>query len=116
MTGFLKKVFKKEKTISKNPINNFLKEYNLLMKRDSYLSRKEYHKVLESFLPMLEELEKLGGKGLLKAYTQKHGFSYKETSEALDIYLNLQKLINKHNKEYVTRKLVEEKDYLDLGF
>ncbi len=113
MTGFLKKVFKKEKTISKNPINNFLKEYNLLMKRDSYISRKEYHKVLESFLPMLEELEKLGGKGLLKAYTQKHGFSYKETSEALDIYLNLQKLINKHNKEYVTRKLVEEKDYLD---
>lgn len=75
--------------------------YEELMQQDSYISKKDYQKFLDQYKDIFNKINQLNNE-------------YKE--RLISIANNIDFLIDKHNKEFIKKKLIEYKDYFDHLF
>ena len=93
-----------------NDLNDFLYELN---KADHYIARSEYLKKLEQYDDTISFFKALIRGDMLREYCDKHNLSASGVEKLLARYENCIAYFDKHNTDYIKRKLVEEKDYLD---
>ena len=84
----------------KNFINDFYNIYN----SDKYISKKELDDYYDKYIDIIE---------LSKKYENKEDQTYKNMIVILE---HGNEIIDKKNKKYIERKLIEEKDYFDNMF
>lgn len=84
----------------KNFINDFYNIYN----SDKYISKKELDDYYDKYIDIIE---------LSKKYDNKEDQTYKNMMIILE---HGNEIIDKKNKKYIERKLIEEKDYFDSMF
>lgn len=90
----------------KYKLNNFIKEYNNFINQDNYLQKREFYNLSKQYGKVLLDIDK-----------------YKDFIP-LNTYNSIKKLLNDtefswidyHNKQYIIRKLNEEKEYFDNLF
>lgn len=85
-------------------VNNFVKDYFILLDKDSYISKKELDEFYDKYIDIIEIQSK---------YKNIQNISYESMMTILH-YGN--QIIDNQNQKYLERKLIEEKDYFDNMF
>ncbi len=120
--SFLKNLFSKKNKKSNNQKSISEKLMDLLsldavlssfLLEDSYVSKKEYTQLLKEKESIITWFEVLESSGTLGAYCEEHGETADRVRRIIAKYRNFINLIDEHNEEFVSRKMIEEKDYLD---
>lgn len=106
-------LFKREKAKEVEDIETFEKCFEELLVDDKYVSRKDLLSLVEGIQKSIDELELMREKNVLLAWGKQNKVNCKEITKALDLYKNIEKLVRKHNENYVNRHLKEDKKYLD---
>lgn len=75
----------------------FINEYNKLLNKNEYISLKTFNKFLNSYYPIIKE-------------------EIKTNLELQKIINNIYEELEKHNKEYINKALITEKEYFDNMF
>lgn len=118
MANFFKRLFTKN-NISKASFEEaslfrlFTNKVNNLLQEDIFISRKFYKGIINEYRDLLDEVSSHRDTGLLNEYCSIKNYRFSEVEEALELYSNLENIIKDHNENYVSSKLIEEKDYLD---
>ena len=86
---------------------------SLLLSSDHYVAKSEYAAKHQDYSKVIEFFNVLASSGMLAEFTAKNGLSVETVNEILENYHNFEKLIDKHNDEFIESKMIQEKDYLD---
>ena len=122
MIRWLKNIFRKHIADEKPSVEVTAKHAELLAWEqfletlhgaDHYISRKEYLPEVQRFSETMQFIKMIDENHLLEAYCQKNGFSVERARELYLKYEHITDLVDQINDSYVSRKLAEEKDYLD---
>lgn len=84
-----------------------------LLSADSYIAKSQYLKRSEPYREAAAYFQQLEQDGLLQSFCDKNHLKEKTVHDALELYGNLQALVDQHNNQFVEKKLQEEKLYLD---
>ena len=90
----------------------YLKNRKLLLS-DSYLSHREYSPLLAEAKDAYDRLSTLKENDTLRYWCKKTKTDYKEFRLYLDTFATAPKLVQQHNKEFLSSHLVTDKEYLD---
>lgn len=106
-----------ESFISENPNIKIVYEFdsyvNTLLESDSYIAKSEYLKRQEECKDAISYFKQLKADGLLNDLCKKNKIPADAIIAAVDRYDDVKNLVEEHNKDFVSRKLESEKDYLD---
>lgn len=91
-------------------LDNFLKEK---LNEDHYVARSEYFDKVKSYQMTIDFFKTLVNGNMLSEYCNKNGIDQQFILSTIDTYENIEKIIKEKNKNYVNRKLIDDKDYLD---
>ena len=94
-------------------LESFMNTMNSILSNDSFISKKDYSKYIDSISDTINELKLMESKNILHEWSKKHKTDYKKLFLMIEYYNNLIYKINDHNDNYVTRHLKEDKEYLD---
>ncbi len=83
-------------------IYNFINEFNLLINKDKYISKRDINKLLDKYNDILNNVDSLDDELLIN-----------KTKYVLN---NIDKIIDIKNEKFVNSKLIEYKDYFDNMF
>lgn len=86
---------------------------NTLLESDSYIAKSEYLKRQEECKDAISYFKQLKADGLLNDLCKKNKIPADAIIAAVDRYDDVKNLVEKHNKNFISRKLESEKDYLD---
>lgn len=122
--GLFEKLFNKTRDENiKNKSNTFSPEYEkLLMLKDymdsflcadRYIARSEVRDFIKKYESVLENFNVIIANDLMDDFCKKNGASASLIEETIQNYKDIYPLIEIHNEEYIQRKMIEEKDYLD---
>ncbi|MCD7828338.1 MAG: UvrD-helicase domain-containing protein [Clostridiales bacterium] len=91
-----------------------LKAYmDSILSENRYISKSEYRTKLLAAKKTVEYFGVLQNSRLLDAFCKNNGLSLSITEDALSKYINFEALIEEHNESFISRAMVEEKNYLD---
>ncbi|MEE3487379.1 MAG: UvrD-helicase domain-containing protein [Bulleidia sp.] len=122
--GMFSKLFsRKQEDVSekKEAVNNPLlasldqaeqKEAQLLS-ADRYLSVSDYHPLQKDNENVLKDLQVIEFSGTLDAFCMRNGVAEEDTVKKMEDLKNISELVDQHNEEFIQKKMLEEKDYLD---
>lgn len=108
MLWFSKKKSKENNSIIGKEINDFLN-------CPKYISHKELLSFKEQFNDKLFLLD-LYDKNLLNQYCKKNKLDFKTTEQIVIAIKNLEDSVKSHNKDYIAKDLINNKEYLDNIF
>lgn len=123
--GFIRDLFKKRKIIeNKNHIAAEQNEnvMNLLrlrkymddiLKLNKYIAKSDYCNELLEFKEDIHFFMVLKNSEMLEAFCQKNNVELAEIEKIIDVYSNYESHIDRHNEEFVSNRMLEEKEYLD---
>lgn len=115
--GVFAKIFKsKNSEETSNEINsvvNFFRFYNKLKSTNKYISRKDVSEILANEKENIDFFSKQVKSNDIKRYCKKYFFDCRNVTKYLDLYNHFYENISLINKEYIRKKLVEEKEYFD---
>ena len=106
-------LFSKNDSIEYKSLDDYSSFLNSLLLNDQFISRKEILEQYNDRLKMIEELELMDDKGVLINWCKKNKTDYKTLKTLIHSYKNTEKVIKKHNDDYVNKHLVSDKEYLD---
>ncbi len=86
----------------------------LLEHADHFVSRKEYQPILDETKKIFLDFETLERNRVLKTFCKENKIDYSLLLKFMSEYSHAREIIDKHNKEYVDKKLKEEARYLDF--
>lgn len=86
---------------------------DLLISKDHYLSRKEYYTEFSSLSETVNKLILMESENVLLAWCKQNRVDYKKLKFLVQKYNETERLVQKHNDEYVSRHLKADKEYLD---
>ena len=86
--------------------------YNLL-KKDDYISKKEYMPLIEKNKELISSFNVLRSTGMIHSYAIKNGLDINDIDYVLDMVSNLELYINDHNENFISSKMESERLYLD---
>lgn len=110
--GFLSKV--KSFFTNKDKINVDYESLEKFINNDIFISRKHKNNYI-STIENYDTIIGLDNKKNIKAFCSSNDLDYHKFNEYLNEIKKLDELVKKHNEEYVSRHLIEDKEYLD-GF
>ena len=87
---------------------------SLLLSSNHYVAKSEFVAKHKDYSKVIEFFNVLESSGMLSEFSAKNGLSVESVKEILDNYHNFEKLIDKHNDDFIEAKMIQEKDYLDL--
>ncbi|MGN1103766.1 MAG: UvrD-helicase domain-containing protein [Candidatus Coproplasma sp.] len=107
-------IFKKTaKPAEITEVEEFNKKLNELLAIDGYISVKDYSFLVEQFKGTNQTFVTINSSDLLSIYCKKNKIEIELITKFLSDYGNIKAIISRHNKEYVDRAMVREKEYLD---
>ena len=119
--GILSSFFGKKEIKTKTSLNT--KEYldfldaekfaNVLLKKDEYISRKQYINQISLYEKTIEYYKVLEDSGMLESYCMNHGLSYKNMVDTLKILGNFETVVDEHNDKFIEDNKIKDKKYLD---
>lgn len=80
---------------------------------DHYVSRQEYIPEINQYADTINFFRALEEDNILGEYCGKYNFDYGTAIGLISQYGNIENLIKRANEEFISRKLIEEKEYLD---
>lgn len=84
-----------------------------LQKSDHYVSRKEYAAEAEKYADVMNFFASMDENEMLELYCDKNGFDADRARRIYQSWQNIDHLVEMADENYISRKMVEEKDYLD---
>ena len=84
-----------------------------ILETDEYIARSDYIDKISEYSADIDFISVLKKSGMLDDYCKRNGLSSTRLAYVTEEYQNIQKLVDKHNDDYVSNKLIKEKDYLD---
>lgn len=90
----------------KTMMDSLLREKRYIAKSDYAAKIKEYEKVIESF-------NVLQRSGMIENFCICNNISEEDIHTAIDLYENISSYIDKHNDDYITQAMEDNKEYLD---
>lgn len=91
-----------------------LKNYiDSLMGAKKYIAKSDYFEKIKEYKPVIDFFSVLQSSGMLDGFCQINGISISEVQNTTEAFIDIEKLIDRHNEEYITNTMIEEKEYLD---
>lgn len=90
----------------KTMMDSLLREKRYIAKSDYSAKIKEYEKVIESF-------NVLQSTGMIENFCICNNMSEEDIHTAIDLFENVSSYIDKHNDDYITQAMEDNKEYLD---
>jgi len=116
-TSVFAKIFKnksiEESSDEINGVIDFLKFFYNLKYLNTYISRKSINEILVNQKENIDFFTKQVKSDDIKRYCKRYFFHPTNVTRYLDLYNHFYDYLSKMNKEYVQKKLLEEKEYFD---
>lgn len=93
--------------------SSFSEFIDSLLLKDHYISRKEYNSELSKLAETAQKLMLMEDENVLSAWCKQNRVDYKKFKDLINKYNQVEKIIKKHNDEFVSRHLKSDKQYLD---
>ena len=106
-------IFSKNDSIEYKNLENYAQFIDTLLSLDEYISRKNYISKKDELSKQIDEFKLMDEKGVLVNWCKNNKTDYKKLKALINSYNDTEKLIKKHNEEYVKNHLVKDKEYLD---
>ena len=78
-----------------------------------YVAKSEYVSLVKQYDETINFFDVLTQSGMLYNFCSENGIDSDDISKAIHIYNNIEDTFDKHNEEYISWAIQEEKDYLD---
>lgn len=78
-----------------------------------YVAKSEYVSLVKQYDETINFFDVLTQSGMLYNFCSENGVDFDDISKAIHIYNNIEDTFDKHNEEYISWAIQEEKDYLD---
>jgi len=88
-------------------------ELNSLCQKTHYVARSEYSELIEKNQKLIEHLCFLEDSQMLDSFCVKNHMSTSMVRETIHTYKSITEIIDQVNDQYISEKLISEKDYLD---
>lgn len=92
---------------------SFYSSIRMLVHEDKYLARSDYQSLIDRYADVVASFRVLEENGMLSHYCEINNVLEERVRKILSIYDNIYSFAEKHNDQYISDKLVSEKDYLD---
>lgn len=92
---------------------SFYSSIRMLVHEDKYLARSDYQSLIDRYADVVASFRVLEQNGMLSHYCEINNVLEERVRKILSIYDNIYSFAEKHNDQYISDKLVSEKDYLD---
>lgn len=94
-----------------------MKEYydyiNSILSKDIFISKRDYLSIWTKNKIYFDTLKSMKDNNVLIDYCKKNKLNYKELLKYIDVFSNVDEIINNHNESFLTNSLKMEKEYLD---
>ena len=84
-----------------------------VMRADRYIAKSDYVNRIAKYSSAIEYFAVLKKSNMLDSYCKKNRLQVSDISRISERYQEIEKLVEKHNDDFVADKMVAEKDYLD---
>ncbi len=124
--GLFSKIFKKKKRNEYSEIAHLsfentecqklwnLKDFmDSLLIQNKYIARSEYQDKLVGYKGTVDQFKVFEKNDMLETYCTKNHIPVLEVKNTISRYKNFNKIVDKHNENYIDYELSEEKEYLD---
>lgn len=130
--GFFDRMFGYKKsqvnTAKKNPVGtgqetpvneNIVKILELkrlldsLLKTDKYIAKSDYCQKMKEYEAVIDFFKVLKSSGMFDEFCQRNQIALSEIQFVIDAFVNMDKLIDQHNEEFIVNAMNQEKEYLD---
>ena len=109
----------KKRIYTKSKSDQFIFEFESLLNQDKYIARSDYMYLIDLYKDEYDDLISLKRKNMLQEYAEKNNFNFENINTFLNHYEDIfdiidgSKIVKKHNNEFISKHLIEDKDYLD---
>ena len=104
-----------QQTASENA--NFATQFetfiNTLLSKDSYIARSDYNPFLSQNSTEIDYLKKLHNDRLLENYCKQNKLNFSKVQKSINDISAIKDLVSSHNQDFLNRKMISEKEYLD---
>ncbi|MCI9338703.1 MAG: UvrD-helicase domain-containing protein [Lachnospiraceae bacterium] len=127
--GFLERIFgykrqvNNAKTAKNSPApqknENIIKLLNLkkyldsLMEADRYIAKSDYLEDIKLYKSVIDFFDVLKSSGMLENFCQANGIFTPQIQHIITAFTDIEKLIDQHNEDFITKSMIREKEYLD---
>ena len=86
---------------------------NTLLSKDSYIARSDYTPFLRQNSTEIDYLKKLYTDRLLENYCKQNKLNFSKVQKSINDISAIKDLVSTHNQDFLSRKMISEKEYLD---
>lgn len=86
---------------------------NTMLAEKRYVAKSEYVSLVKQYNETISFFDVLVQSGMLYNFCNVNGVGVEDIGKAINIYKNIDETFDKHNEEYISWAMLEEKDYLD---
>lgn len=84
-----------------------------ILSADKYIAKSEYLHDFSKYKSVVDFFVVLNDSGMMSSFCVKNGIKVSDVKRCLEAYSNLEKYINQHNDDFISRRMIGEKEYLD---
>lgn len=84
-----------------------------LLSDNRYIAKSDYVEKIKQFTDVVDFFNVLNSSGMLEDFCRRNNVSESEFQSILNKYSDIEKLVERHNDQFITTSLIQEKDYLD---
>ena len=91
-----------------------LKEFfNSLLENNRYIAKSDYVEIINEYKEVVEYFNVFNDSGMLENFCRTNGVKTQDIQIVLNIYYDIEYLVDRHNVKFIENSLVSEKEYLD---
>lgn len=94
-------------------IMQFYARVDKMLAEKRYVAKSEYVSLVKQYDETINFFDVLTQSGMLYNFCSENGVDSDDISKAIHFYNNIDDIFDKHNEEYISWAMLEEKDYLD---
>lgn len=83
------------------------------MVAERYIAKSDFLDDIKQYQSVIDFFSVLKSSGMLEGFCQMNGISMREIQDTTTEFTDMEKLIDQHNEEYISKTMKKEKEYLD---
>lgn len=84
-----------------------------LLNGGKYIARSDYQKKFTEYVSVINFFNVLKDSGMLRDFCQRNMITLADVQYVMDAFENMNNLVEQHNEDYISKSMVQEKEYLD---
>lgn len=84
-----------------------------LLGEKAYIAKSDYRDLVQEYSTVIDFFDVLQDSGMLNVFCAKNGVTEENIARIIANYRDIENVVDKHNEEFVTTAMSEEKEYLD---